>query len=123
MSALGYFDVQPVDAGTLANDLASLGYPGFVYLKSKRRKNPGEVLLSALSSNCLESRAAEALPWLVLNYPNLDWHTLINTAKAKLCRTSSALLPAWRARLQSGVGRWIPLTFFAARRGIWNVSA
>ena len=61
MSAFGYFDVQPVDANTLANDLASLGYPGFAYLESNSKKNPEEVLLSALSSDCLESRAAEAL--------------------------------------------------------------
>lgn len=78
-----YFEVPPVDADTLASDLASLGYPGFAYLKPKRGKNPGQVLLSALSSNCLESRFAEALPWLVLNYPNLDWPTLIDAAKAK----------------------------------------
>jgi len=36
MSSPGYFEVQPVDASTLANDLASLGYPGFAYLNSKR---------------------------------------------------------------------------------------
>ena len=83
MSAFGYFDVQPVDARTLASDLGSLGYPGYAYLKAKHRKDPGEVLLSALSSNCLESRSAEALPWLVLNYPHLDWPTLINAAKSK----------------------------------------
>lgn len=83
MSSLGYFDVQPVDASTLANDLASLGYPGFAYLNSKRKKNPEEVLLSALSSDCLESRAAEALPWLLLTYSDLDWPTLINTAEEK----------------------------------------
>lgn len=78
-----YFEVQPVDADTLASDLASPGYPGFAYLKSKSRKNPGQVLLSALRANYLESRSGEALPWLVLNYPNLDWPTLINAAKAK----------------------------------------
>ena len=30
--------VQPKDANTLAMDLASLGYPGFAYLKSKRKR-------------------------------------------------------------------------------------
>jgi hypothetical protein len=55
-------------------DFAALGYPGFVYLKSKRKKkNPGEVLLSALSAKCLESRVAEALHWLLLQYQGLDW--------------------------------------------------
>jgi len=78
-----YFEVQAVDAETMARDLASLSYPGFAYLDSKRKKNPEEVLLSALSSDCLESRAAEALPWLLLTYSDLDWPTLINTSNAK----------------------------------------
>jgi hypothetical protein len=82
MSTPGYFDVDPVDATTLANDLASLGYPGFAYLNSKSTKSAEEVLLSALRSDCLETRAAEALPWLVLNYTHLDWPTLINSATA-----------------------------------------
>src|ERR1043166_8501876 len=75
--------VQPKDTNTLAMDLASLGYPGFAYLKSKRKKkNPGEVLLSALSAKRLESRVAEALPWLLLQYQDLDWDTVaITTAK------------------------------------------
>jgi hypothetical protein len=60
MSPFGYFDVQPVDASTLANDLASLGYPGFAHHKSKGKRTPEEVLLSALSSDYLEGRAAEA---------------------------------------------------------------
>jgi transcriptional regulator with XRE-family HTH domain len=75
--------VQPKDANTLATDLASLGYPGFAYLKSKRKKNPGEVLLSALSTNCLGSRVAEALPWLLLRYPDLDWDSLVSAAKVR----------------------------------------
>ena len=75
--------VQPKDGNTLAIDLAALGYPGFAYLKSKRKKNPGEVLLSALSAKCLESRVAEALPWLLLQYPELDWNSLIRAAKAR----------------------------------------
>jgi len=75
--------VQPKDAKTLATDLASLGYPGFAYLKSKRKKNPGEVLLSALSTKHLESRVAEALPWLLLKYPELDWESLVSAAKVR----------------------------------------
>ena len=76
--------VEPTDANTLAKDFAALGYPGFAYLKSKRKKkNPGEVLLSALSARCLESRVAEALPWLLLQYPDLDWDSLVSAAKAR----------------------------------------
>ncbi len=83
MSVLGYFEVQSVDASTLANDLVALGYPGFAHLKSKSKRTPEEVLLSALSSNYLESRAAEALIWLLVRYSDLDWPTLINTAEVK----------------------------------------
>jgi len=83
----------PVDAGlqsvpqgnsdAVAADVASLGYPGFAYLKSKRAKNPAEVLLSALSATRLESRVAEALPWLLLQYPDLDWDLLVSAAKLR----------------------------------------
>jgi hypothetical protein len=75
--------VQAKDSNTLATDLASLGYPGFAYLKSRRKKNPGEVLLSALSAKCLESRVAEALPWLLLTFPDLDWQSLVSVAKLR----------------------------------------
>jgi hypothetical protein len=40
-------------------------------------------VLSALSSDCLESRASEALPWLLLTYSDLDWSNLINAAQEK----------------------------------------
>lgn len=67
----------------LAVDLASLGYPGFAHLKSKRKKNPAEVLLSALSSSALEARVVEALPWVLLRYPDLDWQSLVSAVKVK----------------------------------------
>lgn len=75
--------VQPKDENTLAADLASLGYPGFSYLKSRTKKNPGEVLLSALSARSLDSRLTEALPWVLLKYPDLDWQSLVNVAKVR----------------------------------------
>jgi hypothetical protein len=81
---LSWENVQAKDANTLAMDFAALGYSGFAYLKSKRKKkNPGEVLLSALSARCLESRVAEACPWLLLQYPDLDWDSLVSAAKAR----------------------------------------
>jgi hypothetical protein len=64
------FITPPFCVITLATELASLGYPGFAYLKSRGKKNPAEVLLSALSSNHLEARLVEALPWILLKYPN-----------------------------------------------------
>jgi transcriptional regulator with XRE-family HTH domain len=76
--------VQPKNENTIAADLASLGYPGFAYLKTKRtKKNPGNVLLSALAARRLETRVAEALPWVLLQYPVLDWDSLISATKLR----------------------------------------
>jgi transcriptional regulator with XRE-family HTH domain len=74
-----------VDAATLARDLAGLDYPGFAYLRSQnsRRKNPGEVLLTALAQDDLEPRLVEALPWLVLQYWTLDWAWVVPEAKLR----------------------------------------
>jgi hypothetical protein len=54
------------DSETTARALAGLGYPGFLYLRPAEQQDPVSVLLAALSSDDLEVRAIEALPWLVL---------------------------------------------------------
>ena len=67
----------------LARQLGGLGYPGFSYLRPKRKKNPAELLRWALSQEMLDARLAEALPWVLLNYVDeVDWKWL--TEKAKL---------------------------------------
>jgi transcriptional regulator with XRE-family HTH domain len=65
----------------LAADLGALGYPGYSYLQSQLR-NPAEVLFDALDRPDLDARLVEALPWLPLRYPNMDWSRL--TAEAKV---------------------------------------
>jgi len=74
-----------VDADTLVNDLAALGYPGFVHLRSPKQKpkNPGDVLLLALAQRDLEARLVEALPWLVLKYWDVDREWLVQEAKLR----------------------------------------
>jgi transcriptional regulator with XRE-family HTH domain len=68
----------------LAEDLSAVGYPGFAYLRSRRwRKNPAEVLLAALAQDNLEARLLEALPWLLVNYPDLDYDWLVSQAKQR----------------------------------------
>jgi transcriptional regulator with XRE-family HTH domain len=68
----------------LAEQLAALGYPGFAYLRPRRRKkNPAEVLLTALAQQDLEARVVEALPWLLVNYPDLDQDWLVQQAKLR----------------------------------------
>ncbi len=61
--------------------LAGLGYPGLAYLRPAKKKNPAEVLFAALNCDDLESRLTEALPWVVLKYPDLDWNWLVTAAK------------------------------------------
>ena len=61
--------------------LARLEYPGFAYLKTHAaRKNPYEVLLTALGQTSLDGRVAEALPWVAMKYARPDtW--LVETAR------------------------------------------
>lgn len=73
---------EVVDPAQLATDLATLGYPGFAYLRRRRAdKNPGEVLLTALAQEDLEARLFEALPWLLLKYWDMDTRWLVEQAK------------------------------------------
>ena len=70
------------DLDQVATDLAGLGYPGLAYLRTRRtRRNPSELLLSALAQNQLEARLFEALPWLVLKYWEMDPEWLVQQAK------------------------------------------
>lgn len=73
--------VQAKDDRALASELAALGYPGLSYLKSRRKTNPAEVVLSALRADNLDSRLAEALPWVLLKHPDLNWEWLVRAAK------------------------------------------
>ena len=50
-------------------------------MRSGWRKNPGEVLLTALAQPDLESRLTEALPWLMLKYPKLDTKWVVSQAR------------------------------------------
>lgn len=74
---------RDVNAQRLAEALGALGYPGFTYLKRGPRMNPAQVLLVALRQPNLETRLVEALPWVALHYPNLDWEWLLERAKVK----------------------------------------
>lgn len=69
-------------ADALATELADLGYPGFAHLRRGRpRRNPAAVLFDALAADALDTRSAEALPWMVLTYPDLDWDWLLPHVK------------------------------------------
>jgi transcriptional regulator with XRE-family HTH domain len=71
-----------VSGEEFASAVAALGYPGFAYMKSRTRdRNPAEVLLEALKQDNLEPRVAEALPWLLLQYWDMDQTWLVRQAK------------------------------------------
>jgi transcriptional regulator with XRE-family HTH domain len=83
----------------LALDLAALGYPGFSHLKGGRKKNPAQVLLSALSAQNLNSRITEALPWVLLTYPDLDWQSLVKEVKVRDLQNRLGFLTSVARRL------------------------
>jgi len=81
-TAISLSDARRVSDDQLASELAALGYGGFSHLKRSQRKNPVDVLLAALNSDRRDRRLVEALPWVVLEYPELDWGKLIPAARA-----------------------------------------
>jgi transcriptional regulator with XRE-family HTH domain len=77
----GQKDWAGMDGLKFSHQLAGLGYPGFAYLRARATWNPSELLLAALTKDDLESRTAEALPWLVLTYSNMDWDWVVKQTK------------------------------------------
>ena len=67
-----------------ARELADLGYPGFAHLRAgKPGWNPAQLMVMALSSDFLDRRVAEALPWLLLRYPDADWGWALRESKLR----------------------------------------
>ncbi|HKV63150.1 MAG TPA: helix-turn-helix transcriptional regulator [Candidatus Acidoferrum sp.] len=71
----------PVESEKLGLQLTALGYPGFSHLRSKARRNPAEVLLTAVNAADLDTRVTEGLPWLALAYADMDWDWMVHNAK------------------------------------------
>ena len=80
---LAEYRTRAHDAGFFQAMLGSLGYPGFAYLRGSARQNPTELLMEALDSDDLDSRVTEALAWLPLAYPRLNWDWLVANAKLR----------------------------------------
>jgi transcriptional regulator with XRE-family HTH domain len=73
---------KKVGSQRLVEYLSRLDYPGFAYVRSHvKKKNPAEVLLTALAQGSLEARVAEALPWLALHYWDMDVSWLVERAE------------------------------------------
>jgi transcriptional regulator with XRE-family HTH domain len=94
-TALPMPDTAPkgADPDRLARQLAGLGYPGFAHLRSLKA-NPAAVVLDALVQKNLDVRLAEALPWVLLTYPDLDWSWLVSQAKLQDAQNRLGFLAA-----------------------------
>jgi len=75
------YNVTKTSDDQLTSDLAGLGYKGFSHYKPSHGKNPADVLLSALNANNRDARLVEALPWLVLAFPDIKWRDVTRVAK------------------------------------------
>lgn len=77
------FKAVPANDQKLVEMLARLEYPGFAHVPARtQKKNPLEVLLTALAQPSLSARVAEALPWVALNFVNADlWPWLLENAR------------------------------------------
>jgi transcriptional regulator with XRE-family HTH domain len=115
--------VQAEGSDTLASDLAALGYPGLSHLKSRRKRNPAEVVLSALSVKNLEARLAEALPWVLLRYPDLDWQWLVRAAKINDFQNKLGFLTNVARRLAEKLGNDDKAALLRNQSLLWNALA
>jgi transcriptional regulator with XRE-family HTH domain len=71
-----------VDGDRLVGAFASLGYPGFTYVRSRSpKKNPAALLLTTLAQNHFDARILEGLPWLLLQYWNVNQEWLVEHAR------------------------------------------
>lgn len=108
--------LPPLDEDALAADIASLGYPGLSHLRQRRRgKNPAEVLLSALSAGDLDSRLVEALPWVVVQFPDMDWRWLVAAAKLHDLQNRLGFVTAVARRLAEAKGEGEKAALLARR--------
>ena len=72
---------EPLPRDRVAGILGTLGYPGFAHLGRKRALNPAELLVRTLRQKHVEARVVEALPWVLVRFPELDWNWLVLQAK------------------------------------------
>lgn len=92
---------ETIEPSLLARQLAGLGYPGFAHLRP-RKANPAVVVFAALLQKDLETRLAEALPWVLMTYPDLDWSWLIGQAKLGDAQNRLGFLVALAKDLATG---------------------
>lgn len=85
--------------------LATLGYPGYSHLRGSRPLNPALVVLHALAQESLDARVAQALPWVLLRYPELDWNWLASNSRLRNLQNRLGFLVAIARELAERSGR------------------
>jgi hypothetical protein len=66
--------------------------------------NPTELLMDALDSQDLDLRVTEALPWLPVAYPELDWEWLTKNAKLRDRQNRLAFIVSLASRVAEKSG-------------------
>ena len=113
-SALPLNDETAFNPQAFAASLGALGYPRFGYLASAgHRENPATLLLTALRQDHLEPRLTEALPWVLLHHPNLDWNWLVDRAKQDNLQNRLGFLVSLARELAEKRSGATPATRFA----------
>ena len=79
--SLGQYERRHRDELYFKQTLGALGYGGFAYLGGGHAVNPAWLLMEAIDEEDVDARVIEALPWLLLHYPALDWKWLTREAK------------------------------------------
>lgn len=95
---------QPLMSRRAASSLGRMGYPGFAYLRSGYSLNPAEVLVRTLRAETLDARLVEALPWVLVKYPDLDWDWIVREAKANDLQNRLGFIVTVARQLAQGRG-------------------
>jgi transcriptional regulator with XRE-family HTH domain len=74
---------EPLSPNGAAGVLGALGYSGFAHLSGPHTLNPAELVLRVLEYRTVEARLVEALPWVLVRFPDLDWKWLLLEAKQR----------------------------------------
>lgn len=78
--ALAELDGQDAD---LAGDLGALGYPPFADGRPRRARNPAAVVLAIVSPPQVAPNVMNAVPWVLLTFPDLDAAWLLDEVRRR----------------------------------------
>ena len=114
--------LRPADNRTLVKDLAALNYPGYAHVTPSHLKHPAEVLITALSADNLEGRLVEALPWLLLEFSDMEWDKLVDAAKLKDLQNRLGFLTCLARQLAEKSGDSKKAALFRSREKVLEES-